>query len=289
MDKTNLYWQMYLNLEDEFLKAAEYVLIDDKQLSVYSLKNADLLMSVSTQIEAISKQLFFDNGGTTEREYPYFDTDCLGHLKSKWDIERKEVDVVSPFVMMSARTLTPLEHCSEWGNCKWKNAYQAVKHDRLENIDKASAENLLHALAALYLLNIYNRNCVIDLGSDGEGKQFDGSLGSRLFAVRIGKMKNLAGQRGEFNYDADCRACAYLVRNEEKSIEKWYCFNHEIVRAAVTKLANAGYSRDAIMKNAIKAQIEELRPRERELNSIINGLRYEAALNKLPATAFGEH
>ena len=53
-----LYWQVYLGLEREFLSIAEVVFIDDKQQEVYSMKIADLLIRTVVEIESIAKALY---------------------------------------------------------------------------------------------------------------------------------------------------------------------------------------------------------------------------------------
>ena len=45
--KNNLYWNVYKSLERELLALAEIIHIDDKQLDVYSMKIADLLIRTS--------------------------------------------------------------------------------------------------------------------------------------------------------------------------------------------------------------------------------------------------
>ena len=54
---TTLYWQVFKNIEREFLQLADVIHIDDKQLGVYSMKIADLLIRTVIEIEAISKEL----------------------------------------------------------------------------------------------------------------------------------------------------------------------------------------------------------------------------------------
>ena len=44
MDKTNLYWQVYVNLEREFLLLADAIHVDDIQQTVYSMKIADMII-----------------------------------------------------------------------------------------------------------------------------------------------------------------------------------------------------------------------------------------------------
>lgn len=53
--------------------------------------------------------------------------------------------------------LKPLHKSDKRGTSgsKWKQAYQAIKHDRTNNLKVATVENLLNALGALYILNQY--------------------------------------------------------------------------------------------------------------------------------------
>lgn len=80
----NLYWNVYKSLERELLSLAEIIHIDDSQLDVYSMKIADLLIRTTVEIESISKELYFREGGTKPDDKDlYFDTDCLALLESK--------------------------------------------------------------------------------------------------------------------------------------------------------------------------------------------------------------
>ena len=111
MNKADLYWQVYLNLENEVLTLSKYVefadnqtvvdkktgqtkiVLIDSQLSTYSSHIADLLVRCCVEIEALSKELYFDNGGVKSRGVNdvYFDSDCIGLLNKKWNIGNKTV------------------------------------------------------------------------------------------------------------------------------------------------------------------------------------------------------
>ena len=64
MNKSDIFWQTYLNLENSLVDLGKYVLISDvsnsdgwrSQLDVFSPYIADLLVSCCVQIEAISKE-----------------------------------------------------------------------------------------------------------------------------------------------------------------------------------------------------------------------------------------
>ena len=68
--------------------------------------------------------------------------------------------------------------------CQWKKAYNALKHNNRESIEKATIKNLMSALGALFVLNLYYR----DLDCDDykfylNGALFDSRVGSEIFSV----------------------------------------------------------------------------------------------------------
>ena len=69
--------------------------------------------------------------------------------------------------------LTPL-HKSNRARDKgslWKRAYRSFKHNRAQSITKANVENLLGALGALYILNLYHRDYSFWYGVPIEGRE----------------------------------------------------------------------------------------------------------------------
>lgn len=194
----NMYWPVYKNIEREFLKVAEYINICDDQLKVYSFHIADLIIRCAIEIEAISKELYEKLGGNMspkdndgkDRDL-YFDTDCLELLESKWKISKKKVKISAIGVFLSKPEnviLTPLNKSNKRGTSgsKWKQAYQALKHDRRNSIKKATIENLISAMAALYILNIYYKDDIVDLGRlYMNDRTFDSRAGSEVFSAYV--------------------------------------------------------------------------------------------------------
>ena len=167
VDFMNLYWSVYENLEAEVLSLADSIMFDNDQLGVYSLKIGDLIVRCAVEIESISKELYLQEGGqfpvfdkNGEKHDLYFDTDCLDLLVKKWNINKKKLHVSSLKMDFSSSNLilTPLEKSNQRGKCQWKKAYQAIKHNRAISLKQANIKNLLNALGALYILNLYYRN-----------------------------------------------------------------------------------------------------------------------------------
>lgn len=185
----NLYWSVYQNLEKELVELSNHIHIDDKQLDIYSMKIAELLIRTAVEFESLAKELYLNNGGNKpdDREL-YFDTDCLAFLKDKWCLDLKKVQIVSNnfyFDKDENKILMPLRKAHKRGSSseKWLQAYQAVKHNRRTSLKNANLKNLIYAMAALYILNIYYKDTVFDIGNDIKGNSFDTSCGSMIFSV----------------------------------------------------------------------------------------------------------
>ncbi len=203
MNKSDIFWQTYLNLEKEVIEVSRYIFITDEitvrkdgaettqaydaQLNTFSPHLADLLVRCCVQIEAISKELYHANGGTKPRgdKTLFFDEDCLKLIDMKWATHNKRVLVVAPFFNLTKdenRVLRPLKEAHKRSGAYWEKAYQAVKHDRFASLKYGNVKAVLHALAALYLLNVYYRNesWVVPYK---DLRKTDYSLNSSIFAV----------------------------------------------------------------------------------------------------------
>lgn len=221
---TNLYWSVYKNLEKEVLNLSNQIHIDDKQLSVYSMKISELLIRCSVEIESISKDLFLNNEGIlpTGKDL-YFDTDCLNFLETKWLLSKKTIIVSSynfHFQKIDNKVLTPLHKANKRGNSgsDWKKAYQAVKHNRNKDFKKGNIKNLLRALGALYILNIYYKDEVYNFERDSKATNFLIDLGSDIFSIQLHKWFGYAGQ--EYLKKENFDECIYLTKYTDDSLQK---------------------------------------------------------------------
>ena len=105
------------------------------QLETFSPHIADLLVRCCVQIEAISKELYHDEGGQKPRgsNSILFDEDCLKLIDIRWETHKKSVLVVAPFfnlIKEENTVLRPLKEAHKRQGTYWEKAYQAVKHDR---------------------------------------------------------------------------------------------------------------------------------------------------------------
>lgn len=221
----NLYWNVYKSLERELLTLAEIIHIDDVQLDVYSMKIADLLIRTSVEIESISKELYFREGGTKPDDKGlYFDTDCLALLESKWSLSKKVVMISSPIFYLKEDDniyLTPLHkaHKRVTSSSDWQRAYQAVKHNRAKSLNKGSLKHFIRSLAALYMLNIYYQNQSFKQGSNSNGNMFDASVGSSVFSVQIHPFPGIDASGG-YSKNVNFEKCIYIIQATDETKEQ---------------------------------------------------------------------
>lgn len=296
MNDKGIYWNVYRQLEKEFLSIAEIIHINDEQLSVYSMRIADLLLRTVVEIEALAKKLYFENGGTKANDKDlYFDTDCLQLLEEKWIISQKKVQVVSPYLYLENQDniiLTPLRKSYKRGTsgANWAKAYQSIKHNRIEFLSKGCLKNLLCALAALYLLNVYNLDERISLGYYLQKQKVDWSLGSSLFSVLVHPCHSISFTYDEqYNKLDDFASYVYIEKeiessfpakiDEYKKVEKE--INKDHINALNSYLAKYPETEISELKNvAMKIKIDIIKKHSESLSKVFSKVKIEAVLNK---------
>ena len=257
MKKSDIFWQTYLNLEKEAIEVSKYIFFTDEvlvngkggivtqscntQLETFSPHIADLLVRCCVQIEAISKELYFDNGGTKARgdSSILFDEDCLKLIDIKWQTHNKTVMVVAPFfnfVKDENRILKPLKEAHKRQGTYWEKAYQAVKHDRYSSLHKGNVKAFIHALAALYLLNLYYRN-ESWVTTYQDISKLDYSMGSAIFTVKPpvanqlwhGNSPTITESPYVVSYqDADYQRIEEMQRKEEQALNDYWINQPEL-------------------------------------------------------------
>ncbi len=301
----NIFWNIYKNIERELIEISNIIHIDDNQLSVYSPKITELLIRTVVEVEAISKELYFKNGGNKKNNNQlFFDTDCIDFLEKKWLLSKKKVIVSAPNFYFSDednRVLTPLKRANKRGSSssKWLIAYQAVKHNRNNSLSKGNLKNLIGALAALYVLNIYYKDLDFLLGRDYNGTNFDSSLGSSLFSVEIHTNEDV-----EFSVDnrlykknANYDECIYIIEPTQEAKNIFLDFAKKYLEETLHRKLETVLDRILISRkeNITSEEIITITEEIREdksigqkilnenvisLSKIYNDMTYQAVINK---------
>ena len=303
---SNYYWTVYKNLEKELIVLSNLIHIDDNQLSIYSIKIAELLLRTAVEVESIAKTLYFQNGGTKPDDVNlFFDTDCLNLLESKWQLSKKQVQVSAPnfyFLQTENQILTPLKKANKRGTSSsdWQKAYQAVKHNRVASLSKANLKNLIRSMAALYVLNTYNNDNNYFLEEDSSGVNFDRNIGSAIFSIKL-HISQSVSVGVEYSKNADFDDCIYLLKPtdatrdalqnklkelNDKTVERTKTDVLDQIKKELmkTKISNQEEIKIKVEKITEKFKKENMIKVAREhgqaLKNTIEKLKYEAVLNK---------
>lgn len=275
----NLYWPVYKNLESELLHLSDQIHFDDDQLLTYSTRVCDLILRTFVEIEAISKELYksIDVQIPKKPNEIYFDTDCIDLMERKWKISERQVIISSSnffFQEQDNLILTPLRNANKRGSSssKWARAYQAIKHNRVENLKEGNLKNLLNALAALYLLNIYYKDEVFDLQGDSTATNFDPGMGSSIFSIRILSVMKMSVSGSVYEGD-DFNSYTYICKaTKETSKLTMQTLAHSNPSKLIDAKSNLSEEEYAIF-------IEEYEKNLKMKFKSINALEYEASLN----------
>ena len=136
------YWKQYLLLEEKTLDLEPYIFFSEKNLAVYSYEIMNLLFSVCSELDSFFKVVCNDK---SDNIFEY-----IKSIKAKEiynDIFEEKVDIVG-----KGFSITPFVHKRR---IQWWKQYNLLKHNRLKCFKNANLKNLLNALAALYILEIY--------------------------------------------------------------------------------------------------------------------------------------
>lgn len=223
----NLFWPIYINLENDVCRLTYDIHFDDHQLNVYSVRISDLILRAAAEIESISKELYKANGGSKSQNIKY-DYDALAHLDKLWKLGQKVVIISYPSCFQTQKELLPFTKDEQKsGNSKetvtfgWNNAYQSLKHDK-SNAFRAygTVKYMFDIMAALFLLNVFYRDDIISLQQQADVANFSANMGSRLFTLKVARKFDYGFTAG-YEYMSDFDECTYLVKWTDEYVEAW--------------------------------------------------------------------
>lgn len=184
---SNNYQEKYLQLEEEVLQMKKYLTFNDEQINVHSAAMGDLILLISAQIESIAKEMYKDVTGDDSRKK--FDYDCIEYFIKEWSLDKKIVELNHPSIHISNKIYKPFKkNESKTGSGSpifgWNNAYQNIKHDKVNSLSWQSVKYILESLSALYLLNIYyNFQPKLNLNLT-DSNEINCRFDSKIFIVR---------------------------------------------------------------------------------------------------------
>ncbi|MFA5978714.1 MAG: hypothetical protein WC818_10735 [Pseudomonas sp.] len=139
----------YQNIQYSLDGLFNYIEPSASNLSAYGHKIRELLILACTEVECLLVKTLVDNGYEQKDRYSTSDyikcKDILGLDKFEVTlVQYPSVKVFKPFRDWKAESPTK--------SLPWYNAYNAVKHNRSDNITDANLEHLLDAISGIHIL-----------------------------------------------------------------------------------------------------------------------------------------
>lgn len=142
----NDYWSYYLLLERKFINTLNYVELSPQNYKTYSNEFAFLMQSIGAELDSFFK-IYCDFLPTDRKTISDYAATML----------QKDIGITTETIIIMGKdiTLTPFHN---WNSATasqslpWWQAFDKIKHSRVQNCSGASLKNCLNSLAALYLL-----------------------------------------------------------------------------------------------------------------------------------------
>lgn len=143
------HWDYFLALEDDLAKLARYIHFSEENLNTYSLEFARLLMASTQEIDVIFKQICAKHGDKSDKESGYRTFFSKGEFAKLRELEVSVRSYGLKFIPFKNWVSDAPE---------WWTANNRIKHERHTHFQNASLKNVLNAMSALLLANIYFSN-----------------------------------------------------------------------------------------------------------------------------------
>lgn len=143
-----LHWNYLLALESDVERLSRFVEFTTQNFATYSIQIAHLLLAASSEVDAIARQLCrrVDNAAKANSINKYR------------EVIRPNIPELETSIVTIPRHGLELRPWTNWQHDKtpdWWNAHNKVKHHRSSHYEKANLQNMLNAMAGLFLLTLY--------------------------------------------------------------------------------------------------------------------------------------
>ena len=172
----------YVNIEKELRNIFNFIEPDEKNLSAFSFELYSLLLRACTEVELNCKLILEANGAQPQgRHFTMNDYKKLevSSKLSKYRVTYKSWRhrTASEELEYVTKEFVPFKNfdATIQQSPDWYAAYNAVKHNREENLEKASLENCMNAVAGILVLlySQFGAQCIVTYGMNGMYWQVD--------------------------------------------------------------------------------------------------------------------
>lgn len=153
----SLYWNYYLQLENDFFELEPYIALDELNKTAYSTKYLQLIVSVCGEIDTLCKRLSISIDNELDEDKCGIDDYRRIIMNNYYSISEEVVVVYN----RDYHSIQPWKAWSYKHNPDFWNAYNRMKHHRdkefngREGYKYATQKNAVESVAALYVILQY--------------------------------------------------------------------------------------------------------------------------------------
>ena len=157
---TKHHWNYFLALERDLEKLSRYIEFSDTNLGTYSIELAHIMLSASSEIDVVMKQLC--NMSSPDKAHN------INHYKKI--IKESIPNLIEEEFTISRYGITykPWEKWLSDQNPDWWWAYNKVKHERHDYFHEANLKNTINTMGALLITTIYYYKHLFSLEANEE-------------------------------------------------------------------------------------------------------------------------
>lgn len=150
-----LHWNYFLALESDIERLARFVEFAGNNFATYSIEIAHLFLAASSEVDVVSKQLctLIDSASNS------------GNIEEYRAVIRSKFPEIESSVVTIPRYGLELKPWANWQRNEtpdWWRAHNKVKHQRGEHFALANLQNVLNAMAGLFLIVLYYHRDTIE-------------------------------------------------------------------------------------------------------------------------------
>ena len=147
----NIYWNYFISIEDDLYRLSRFIEFDVKNEKVFSIELVRLLISSSSEFEVVAKEL-------CNIKDPSKTINNISDIRNNLNIFFPDIWNMEIIISKFGLKYTPLVNWKTNKNCDWWTSYNSVKHNRNNEYEKANLKNVINAIGALYIINLFYYN-----------------------------------------------------------------------------------------------------------------------------------
>ena len=210
LEKERLFFQIYQSLEKELLEMTDYIHFSENNLDVYSVKLANFILRANVECESLLKELYKKtkhfNSLSEAKQSKALENSTYREVNAVYKLDKKKIYIASEIFYFQEKYSEPFIPFVYKKNKKDPiQIYNAIKHDKVNNLEKADLETAINMLGTLFILNSCFFPELIQKEQDDRSKIFRGKRAyiEPLFLSMFDKIDKLNKDEVE-NYLSSC-------------------------------------------------------------------------------------